>query len=114
VVAVSRAAYPVAEALVTACRRAGVPRSCLQLAPAGASLIALGEGPIHFAAVDLGLEQTRRLYASMSVVREGQAYLKALISIAEGPRPGEPGFLRLFAHPKTVAVRTFRHGADLQ
>ncbi len=43
-----------------------------------------------------------------------QRGLKALISVDDGPRPGETGFLRLFAHPKTVAVRTLHHGAELE
>ena len=54
--------------------------------------------------------------ASLGVTEEdaGQRWLKALISIDDGLRPGEPGFLRQFALPKTVAIRTLRHGADLE
>ena len=64
----------------------------------------------------MGLEATQRVHARLGVPREdeGQKWLKALISMDEGPRPGEPGFLRLFALPKTVSIRTLRHGADLE
>jgi hypothetical protein len=36
-----------------------------------------------------------------------------MLSPLDGAQPGEPGFLRRFAWPKVVAVRTLRHGADL-
>jgi hypothetical protein len=39
--------------------------------------------------------------------------LKALLSPLDGAQPGEAGFLRRFALPKVVAIRTLRHGADL-
>ena len=88
----------------------------LDVAPRDVSVEELAAGPVHFAAIDLPLEDTRALYQVLGRTEEqvGQQWLKALISIADGPIPGEPGFLRLFAHPKTVAVQTLRHGADLE
>lgn len=65
---------------------------------------------------DMTLAATQRVYERLGVTREkeGQRWLKALISLQEGPQPGEPGFLRLFAIPKTIVIRTMRHGADLE
>jgi hypothetical protein len=106
----------VAQSIVECLTRSGVPQEVVGLAPAGASLTALAAGPIHFAAVDLALESTQALYSVLGVTKEetGQRWLKALISMGDSVAPGEPGFLRLFAHPKAVAVQTLRHGADLE
>ena len=106
----------VARLLAESLWREGVPRNVLCLAPSGASVERLAAGPVHFAAVDLSLERTRSIYKALAATDEGtrQRWLKALISLSDGPSPGEVGFLRQFAHPKTVAVRTVRHGADLK
>ncbi len=107
---------PTASAIAESAWRAGVPREVLCLAPADAALEGLAAGPVHFAAVDLALERTQALYRVLGETREaaGQRWLKALISVSDGPTPAEPGFLRLFAHPKAVAIQTLRHGADLK
>ena len=75
----------------------------------------LADDFFHFAVTDMGLEATQRVYERLSVTREeeGQRWLKALVSMDDGPRPGEAGFLRLFAIPKTIGIRTLRHGADM-
>ncbi|MBF8267021.1 MAG: delta-1-pyrroline-5-carboxylate dehydrogenase [Dehalococcoidia bacterium] len=106
----------VSQVLAACLHQAGVPRDVLALAPRGVSPETLAAGPIHFAAVDLALERTRALYRVLGATPEeaGQRWLKALISVGEGPRPGEPGFLRRFALPKAVSIRTLRHGADLK
>ena len=94
----------------------GVPVNVLDLAPANVSAEELAAGPINFAAVDLSIQRTRRINEVLGVTDEkaGQRWLKALISMSDGSRPGEEGFLRLFVHPKTVAINTLRHGADLK
>ena len=116
VVSVTSGARGVAELLVKGLHRAGVPRDLLALAPAGTPLEAIAAGPVHFAAVDLAPSRVRTLYRALGVIDEkaGQQWLKALIAMNQGTRPGEPGFLRLFAHPKAVAIQTLRHGADLE
>lgn len=88
----------------------------LALGPKGCSRTAakLAAGPLEFVATDLSLEETRAIYRALGVVATGQSCLKALIATAEGPLPGETGFLRQFALPKTIAIRTLRHGADLE
>lgn len=115
-VAAPSVARPFAEALADALWWAGVPREVLAVAPSGATPEALASGPVHFAAADLPEDRTRALHRVLGETDEtgGQHWLKALVSMGEGPRPGEPGFVRLFAHPKAVAVRTLRHGADLK
>ncbi len=76
----------------------------------------LAAGPISFAGVSLTLEGTQAINRVFGVTKEdsGQNWLKALISLNEGPRPGEIGFLRQFAYPKAITVQTLRHGADLE
>ncbi|HTE87098.1 MAG TPA: hypothetical protein VK821_20495 [Dehalococcoidia bacterium] len=69
-----------------------------------------------FAAVDPGLAQTlwiSQLLADASGT-PGSPHLKALITPADGPALGEPGFLRRFALPKTTAIRTLHLGAELE
>jgi acyl-CoA reductase-like NAD-dependent aldehyde dehydrogenase len=107
-----RVVQVIAECLI----RSGVPREVVGLAPLGASLTTIAAGPIHFAAVDLALEPTQTLYRVLGATEEetGQRWMKALISMSDSTAPGEPGFLRQFAHPKAVAVQTLRHGADLE
>jgi hypothetical protein len=94
----------------------GVPEEVVSLAPTGLQPAVLAAGPINFAGVDLTREGTQAVYRVLGVTREeaGQLWLKALISLTEGPRPGDIGFLRWFALPKTIAVKTLRHGADLE
>jgi RHH-type proline utilization regulon transcriptional repressor/proline dehydrogenase/delta 1-pyrroline-5-carboxylate dehydrogenase len=98
-------------------RRFGVPDGVAILAPESfdaASGVALPQ--VTFAAVDLCEDETRavyRLLADASAMPESP-YLEALITLADGPAPDQPGFLRRFALPKTVAVRTLHLGADLE
>jgi RHH-type proline utilization regulon transcriptional repressor/proline dehydrogenase/delta 1-pyrroline-5-carboxylate dehydrogenase len=116
VVATTVRQRPFAEKMIAALHQAGVPEDVVALAGERERLEALAASPIRFAAVDLDLAQTQSLYRVLGVTREdeGERGLKALISMAHGPRPGEPGFLQQFAHPKTVAIRTLRHGAELE
>ena len=115
-VSVAPGARGVAELLLKTLHRAGVPRDVLALGTTGTPLEAMAAGPVHFAVVDLAPSRARALYRVLGVTDEeaGQRWLKALISMDQGPRPGESGFLRLFTHPKAVAVQTLRHGADLE
>ncbi|MBI4201847.1 MAG: proline dehydrogenase family protein [Chloroflexi bacterium] len=96
----------------------GVPLESVYVAPSGgtAAAIVLADQLFHFAVTDLDMGATQDVYARLGVTREeeGQAWLKALISMDHDLRPGEPGFLRQFALPKTVAIQTLRHGTDLQ
>ena len=105
---------PLAGLLVEALHESGVPDRVLALALED-SLLSLAAGPLQFAATDLGLGATRELHVVLAVTHEseGQDWVKALISVADGLAPGEHGFLRQFALPRTVAVRTLRHGAQL-
>ena len=95
---------------------AGVPRETVFLAPPEVLLESLAAGPVSFAATDLTRQGTQALYRVLGDTKEdsGQTWLKALISLNEGPRPGETGFLRQFAYPKAITVQTLRHGADLE
>ncbi|MBI4304646.1 MAG: proline dehydrogenase family protein [Chloroflexi bacterium] len=108
----------VSKVLVCCLHRAGVPRSALVEAPSRGTeaAISLASEMFHFAVTDMPLEETRRVCERLGETREaeGQKWVKALISMPEGPQPGEPGFVRLFAIPKTIAIRTLRHGADLE
>ena len=96
-------------------REVRVPAGVVTLAAEGTSPAAIAATPIHFAAVDLAIESTQSLQAALSDTREdaGQRYIKRLIHAADDLHPGERGFIRQFAHPKAVSVRTLRHGADL-
>ena len=117
VIAPAANAYPLAEVLVGCLLRAGVPSDVLRLLPERRmeTSLALADQMFHFAVTDLGLAATQCIYERLGVTREdqGQKWLKALISLQEGPLPGEPGYLRLFTLPKTIVIRTLRHGADL-
>jgi RHH-type proline utilization regulon transcriptional repressor/proline dehydrogenase/delta 1-pyrroline-5-carboxylate dehydrogenase len=105
------------ELLLAALQRAGLPAGAARLAPEGFDIAAAVALPrVTFAAVDLGEGAARQLYRLLgdaSATPEAP-YLKALIALADGPAPDEPGFLRRFALPKTVAVRTLHLGADLE
>ncbi|MBI2857009.1 MAG: aldehyde dehydrogenase family protein, partial [Chloroflexi bacterium] len=107
-----------ASVLTSALHAGGVPAAVLALPPEAGTEVAeaLAADVFHFAVTDLGAEATQRVYERLGETREadGQRWLKALISMQDGPLPGEPGFLRRFALPKTVAIRTLRHGAELE
>ncbi len=105
-----------AKTLVWTLHKAGVPGSVVGICGPDIALESLGGECIHFAAVDLDIGKTHALNRVMGITDEdsGQRWLKKLITLAEGPRPGEPGFVRRFAHPKVVAIKTLRHGADLE
>jgi acyl-CoA reductase-like NAD-dependent aldehyde dehydrogenase len=108
--------YPAAQLMIDSLIAGGVPADVVCLAPRGYSPEILAAAPINFAALSLGQDETRAVYKVLGVTNEesGQRWLKAMISLNEGPQPGEAGFLRLFAHTKTIAVQTLRHGADLE
>ena len=107
----SRSTYPVTAAL----RRAGLPPGVAQPDPGGlgAMLAAARRAEVAFAASDGGPALARALHRELGATVPGQRSLKALLSRLDGPQAGEPGFVRRFAWPKVVAVRTLRHGADL-
>jgi hypothetical protein len=75
----------------------------------------MADDMFHFAVTDMATEQTARINERLAATREtkGQTWVKALFSMHDCHRPGEPGFVGQFALPKTVAVRTLRLGADL-
>ena len=108
--------YPAAQLMIDSLIACGVPTDAVYLAPRGISPEVLAAGPISFAGISLGQDATRAVYRVLGVTNEnsGQRWLKALISLNESHQPGEAGFLRLFAHPRTIAVQTLRHGADLE
>ena len=106
---------PMAEVCIRALHEAGVPAASARLAPVNVDLAELAQLPaITFAACDAGLERTRRLYAILGDTggTSESPHLKALITLADGPDIDEPGFLRRFALPKTVAIRTLHLGAQ--
>ena len=107
-------AEPLAEA-IAALREGGVPADVLAFAEGGAASMieAAPRFEVAFAACDGGPSIARALHAALGPTAEGQRGLKALLSRLDGPQPGEAGFVRRFAWPKLVAVRTLRHGADL-
>ena len=100
---------------IAALREAGVPAEVLRVEPGGIErLLALAASPaVAFAATDAGPALTAELYRRLGPSAASQRSLKALVSALDGPQPGEPGFVRRFAWPKVIAVRTLRHGADL-
>jgi acyl-CoA reductase-like NAD-dependent aldehyde dehydrogenase len=105
------------EALIRGLRAAGVPSESVVLAAADVSLVSIIELPeLTFAAVVADLPITARIYellAEASATPQSP-WLKALITSSDGPPIEEPGFLRRFALPKTVAVRTLHLGAELE
>ena len=79
-----------------------------------AALLELAAAPrVAFAAIDAGPSLTRALAERLGPTAPGQHSLKALVSPRDGSQPGEDGFLRRFAWPKLVAIRTLRHGTEL-
>ena len=107
----SRGLYPVTAALL----RAGLPTELVRADPGGlgAMLVAARRPEVAFAATDGEAGLARALHLELGPTAPGQRALKALLSRLDGPQAGEPGFVRRFAWPKLVAVRTLRHGADL-
>ena len=106
---------PALTELVHACLEAGVPPEALRYLDGGAPLLrALARDPRPAALVtDAAGALADALRADLGPTAEGQRSLKALLSPLDGAQPGEPGFLRRFALPKVIAIRTLRHGADL-
>ena len=118
VLAPSSRLRPLSTLFIDCLNRAGVPGQVVHLAAQGgpAAAAALADDAFQFAVVDMALQATRQVYERLAETREtlGQNWIKALISMNDGPRPGEIGFLRSFALPKTVVINTLRHGADLE
>ncbi|MEX1022329.1 MAG: hypothetical protein WD058_04185, partial [Dehalococcoidia bacterium] len=109
---------PALEGTVAALLAAGVPATSLRVergiedGGGAARFLALAAAPgVDFAAADGG--PLRSLARALGPTPAGQRGLKAMLSPLDGPQPGEGGFLRRFAWPRVVAVRTLRHGADL-
>lgn len=102
---------PVVEALVAA----GLPGSALACVDGGSdALLHLAASPrVAFVATDAAGALSGEIWRRLGPTASDQPFLKALFSPADGPQPGEPGFLQRFAWAKTIAVRTLRHGADL-
>jgi acyl-CoA reductase-like NAD-dependent aldehyde dehydrogenase len=108
---------PPAEVLIAALHHEGVPATALLLAPDEPDLAAMIAVPsVTFVALDAGEAQTRAVYRLLGETSADPSatHLKALITLADGPGPVEPGFLRRFALPKTVAVQTLHLGAELE
>jgi delta 1-pyrroline-5-carboxylate dehydrogenase len=108
---------PLAEMLAGTVVAAGVPAGSLDTALGGPeAAVRLAGEPVHFAVTAMSPVNTRRIHDALGVAHEdrGPDWLKALISMDDGLRPGEPGFLKQFALPKAVAIRTLRHGAVLE
>ncbi len=104
--------------VLPALRESGVPGEVLGGWQDGSGLAALlelaREPRVAFAAVDAGPALARALAPRLGPTAPGQRGLKALLSPLDGPQPGEEGFLLRFAWPKLVAVRTLRHGTELE
>lgn len=100
-------------ALVLALRRAGVPPTSLVLLPTGQLPDTVPDGRFNFIAADVSLTRAGLLAASLARQHAGQRAIPAFMSVTDAPAPGEPEFLRRFTIPRTIAIRTLRHGADL-
>jgi hypothetical protein len=108
---------PEAEGLVRALHQEGAGRESVVLAAEDLDLAATVALPsVTFVAAGAALEATAALYRLLGEVSAAPdaSCLKALITLADGPPPGTPGFLRRFALPKTVAVQTLHLGAELE
>lgn len=106
----------IAGLLVRALHAGGVPEASLTLAQPDADVhLAAARPAITFAAVDMSVGRARTIYQALAGASASprSPYLKALITLADGPAPNQPGFLRRFVLPKTVAVRTLHLGAEL-
>ncbi|HEV2124299.1 MAG TPA: aldehyde dehydrogenase family protein, partial [Chloroflexota bacterium] len=119
VVTVPPSLAQVAKAFTRLLHHARVPSSSLRYQANGSATAWLAEAcrlaaePIAFAGISVREETARRLAQVLAAPWPEQRWLKAMISLTDGPLPWEDGFLRRFALPKTVAIRTLRHGADL-
>ncbi len=109
-----------AAAVIEALYEGGVPPSALARVDGGVAAMLAAAGPqaagsmaVAFAASDGGPALARAIYERLGPTDGGQRALKTLIGTLDGPQPGEPGFVRRFALPRVVAIRTLRHGADL-
>jgi hypothetical protein len=102
-----------AVALLTAAHRAGVPATALAVLPAGQLPVDVPPGRFDFLAADVSLARATSLAAALTQRHPGQRGIPAFLSVTDAPAPGESGFLRRFTIPRTIAVRTLRHGADL-
>ncbi len=106
----SPALPPVVDALL----RAGMAPEAVRPGGGVDSMLRAARRPeVAFAASDGGAGFARALNRELGATAPGQRSLKALFSRLDGPQAGEPGFVRRFAWPRVVAVRTLRHGADL-
>jgi hypothetical protein len=106
-----------AELLARSLLACGVPARSLQVAKDGLDLRqTLALPSITFAAVDAGRDETQEIYAMLAAAGATAECptLKALIVLTDGPLPGQSGFLRRFALPRTVAMRTLHLGAELE
>ncbi|MGE0135076.1 MAG: proline dehydrogenase family protein [Dehalococcoidia bacterium] len=101
--------------VVEALRRDGVPGDVIAHLEGGDDAIPslAGQAWVDFVATDAGVRTCSAVYGALGPTEEGPASLKALVSPLDGPQPGEAGFVRRFAWPRAIAVRTLRHGADL-
>jgi RHH-type proline utilization regulon transcriptional repressor/proline dehydrogenase/delta 1-pyrroline-5-carboxylate dehydrogenase len=105
---------PVARAL----RAAGVPEAALQLDASDGEprrrLLALASGErTDLVVLDSAGALAREVYRRLGPTPASRSSFKALLCAADGPQPGDEGFVRRFAWPRTVAVNTLRHGAEL-
>lgn len=100
------------EAFVSQLVRAGVPKSALKMAPES-SLKDIAGSTVAFVVADLPADLIHELYACLAETKEGELNIRALFTPQDMIRPGEDGFLRQFALPKMIAIRTMRRGADI-
>lgn len=101
---------------LAALHEAGVPASALAEVGGGVTAlleVAEASTSVAFEGTDGGPALARALARRLGPTAEGQRSLKGLVSTLDGAQAGEPGFVRRFAWPRAIAVRTLRHGADL-
>ena len=105
-----------ARLVIDALHDGGVPLDVLSTLDGGivAMLRATASPSVAFVTSDGGPALARALHGRLGPTHEGQRGLKALFTTLDGPQPGEPGFVQRFAWPRLVAIRTLRHGADLE
>ena len=92
------------------------PEAAVRLAPADIDLAAAVALPeVTFAATDIGESAARAMHQLLAAASSTSQspHLKQLLTLADGPGLEAPGFLRRFALPKVVVVRTLHLGADL-
>jgi RHH-type proline utilization regulon transcriptional repressor/proline dehydrogenase/delta 1-pyrroline-5-carboxylate dehydrogenase len=98
--------------LASALLAAGVPPGCL-VSAGDVDPAQLAGQPFHFATGELDIESLRGLRVGLAENRPQVRAFRPWIGADGGPLPGEPGFVRRFALPKTVAINTLRHAVDL-